>query len=208
MPWKIDSGVAALLGAVVGGCLSVLATFVVQWRQDSRQRRNLSVAIAGEVSALVEMIRRRKYPAGVHAAAVRAGQGDVFVFQVMLPPEILVVSRSAMNNMGLLAGQLPSLLPRAVMMADAIAADFNRLMAHGKDGESSVIDSREPDKARDFYAELLGLLLSGLEMGDRLVVEVKRQYPKVEIETAELSDYEQALATANEPTRRRLAEPA
>jgi hypothetical protein len=193
----MDPGVAALLGAVVGGLMSAAASFGFEWWADCRSRRNLSIAIAGEVAAMSEMIRRRQYLEGIRYACQAAERGEVHLFQVMLPAEILLVSRSAMKQVGLLRGALPTLVPRAVMMADAIAADLNRLMLHGIDKEESALARNDPLGAERFYVELYGILLNALTLGDKLVLEVRRQYPDVEIETALLGPLERALVEDN-----------
>jgi hypothetical protein len=189
----MDPGVAALLGAFVGGLMAAAASFGFEWWADCRKRRNLSVAIAGEVAAMSEMVRRRQYIEAVREMCVAASQGHVRVFQVMLPAEILLVTRYAMQNAGLLRGTLPMLVPRAVMMADAIAADLNRLMMHGIDKPESAVTTVDPLGAERFYVELYGILLNALSLGDKLIEEVFRQYPDVKIETAPLGPLELAL---------------
>ncbi len=177
----MDSGAAALLGALIGGLTTACGTFAFDWWADRKKRRNLSIAAAGEISALAEMVRRRKYLEAIIDNANEAARGNVLCLKVKLPPEILPVSRAFMLQAGVLGGRVPILLPRVVMTADALAADFNRLMNCGMDEKDSVLLSSAPKAAQAFYAEMLGVLLTALEVADELVFEVRRQYPDVQI---------------------------
>ena len=115
----MDQGVAALLGALIGGVLTAAATIGADVRRERSQARNLAIATAGEACAVAEMVRRRQWANMVAECYVDATQGSVAQFSAQLPPEILPVARSAQQSAGVLPGNLPALVPRLVMLADS-----------------------------------------------------------------------------------------
>ncbi|MGY3265210.1 hypothetical protein [Lysobacter sp. HA35] len=185
----MDQGAAALFGALIGGGLTALTTFGVEYAKIRMTRRNLSVAIAGEAAAVAEVVRRRDWQAQIAEYSRDAGiDGAVYQFAVHLPPDIVPTSRAAMTNAGLLEGDLPSLLSRFVMYADGIASDIRRLADYPPGHEKSLLRYDEPDAAARVYGELFAMLEEGLRVADRIVGEVKKQYPDVTMMTTVSSD--------------------
>ncbi|MCD9097024.1 hypothetical protein [Luteimonas fraxinea] len=174
----MDSGLAALLGAVIGGAASLLGVFGVEWAKARREARNYAIAAAGELAAASEMVRRRQWLEDVSSSATDAENGVVSRVSVHLPNEFLTATRGALTNAGNLPGALPSLVPRAVMLVDGIAADFKRLAEFDIGHPDSFLRADDPAGAKAVYSELFGVLLDGLATADAVVAEVKRLYPR------------------------------
>jgi hypothetical protein len=186
----MDKELIGLLGAVVGagaavigGLITAGATFLHEELKSRRQAKNLAIAVASEAAAIAEVVRRRSWLEQVFQASLDASKGEVSRMTVQLPPEFLAVARQAQQSAGSLKGSLSALVPRLVIVADAAAADFDRLYRFPIDDPQSIIESDRPDDARDFYAELAAVLAATLQACDEVVHEAKRLYPK---ETARL----------------------
>jgi hypothetical protein len=177
----MDQGWAALLGALIGGAMTGGATMGVELFKHRVLRRNLSVAVAGEAAAVAEVVRRRQWRNQIAQLALDAQRGNVYRFDVHLPPDIMPISREAMKNAGLLTGDLPDLLPRLVMFVDGISSDLNRLALYDFDDPKCLLRADAPEAAFGTYAELFGMVEEALSVCDRIVGEVKRQYPDVRL---------------------------
>lgn len=186
----MDQGIAALLGALIGGLLTAGASWWIEYRRDIKHSRNLAFAVAGEVAAVAELVRRRLWLRELFECCLAAKRGVVIGFETHLPPEILVVSRSAMQHAGNLPGQLPALVPRVVMMGDGIISDLRRLAAFDIDEPHSILQSSHPASAEQFYTELLGIMLNALRLCDEIVLEVNRLYPDCSIRKSDVTKEE------------------
>lgn len=177
---QLDPGVAALGGAFIGGGMVVVGDLAKAWYAHRKERRSLTIAMGAEVAAVAELVRRRQWLLGVSDAWVRAQQGQVIRQTIRLPQQILVVTRAAAQDAGQLPGKLAILVPRLVMLGDGIKADLDRLFEFPTGHENSLLDAGNAQGARDFYAELYGILDSALCVCDEIVAEVARLYPDFE----------------------------
>jgi len=180
----MDEGIAALLGAIVGGLITAGATVFQDRRKGQDQAKSLAIAIAGEAAAIAMVVRRREWLKSVAEYAAAAQGGNVAAFAVLLPEQIFAVARGAQASAGTLPGRLPSLVPRLVLTGDSVAADLKRLFDHPVDDPRGLLSSNDAQGAVGFYAELLAIMASTLTQCDLVVAEVKRLYPK---EAASLS---------------------
>ena len=57
----MDAFFAALIGAIVGGLVTIFGSFKLDTHQRNKRRDNLRVAIAAEVASLGELARRQRY---------------------------------------------------------------------------------------------------------------------------------------------------
>lgn len=205
----MDSGVAAFLGAVLGGVISGLFTWGMTYWRDRVIAKNWAIAVAGEVSAVAEMVRRRQWIEVVSDIALAAKERQVVgAFTVHLPDETLSVSRRAMEHVGLLNGLLPSMVPRVVTICDGIIADIRRLANFPIDHPQGMIFSSLPAACHDTHAELLGLLLEGLSVCDGIVDETCKLYPECAISKWPQSRSEQAMRGLAVPTTPKAKETA
>lgn len=180
----MDEGIAALLGAIVGGLITAAATVFQDRRKSQDQAKSLAIAIAGEAAAIAMVVRRREWLKSVAEHLYAAQSGQVLVFTVLLPEQIFAVARGAQAAAGALPGALPSLVPRLVLTGDGVAADLKRLFDHPVDDARSLLRGDDAKGAVNFYAELLAMMASALTQCDAVVAEVKRLYPN---EAASLS---------------------
>ena len=184
------------VSVVVGAALATGGAFVLDWFKRRHERRNITVALGGEVAAVAEVVRRRQWLNQIADFAAQATEHDhVQQFEVHLPPEFVPTCRLAMQHAGLLRGSLPRLLPRFVMLADGIASDIRRLAEYPPGAPKSFLDPANPEGAAMVYTELFGVMLNALQIADEIVAEVNRQYPGVELITGP-SDVEVMIAMA------------
>lgn len=179
-----------LIGALIGGLLTIAAQFVSERIRLGSTSRNLAVALAAEASAVAEVVRRRQWLEGLADVATCAENGEVFQYSVHLPAELLTCSRAAAAQAGTLPGRLPALVARFVMLADAGTTDIRRLADFPVDDARGLLSSQNPRAAVALYSELIAVIVDTLWTCDMIVLEVKSHYPK-----------ETAALPAGKPTR-------
>lgn len=182
-------------GITVGLLLSWVKVWVDEKRSDAKRAKVLSIAIAGELAAVAKLIRYRRWLEGVEECRQNAEAGNVYQYSVRLPEKVLVVTREAMKEIGLLTGNLPLWVPEVVLLADGISADLQRLHDYPVDHEKGLLLSTAPKAAAATYAELYGVLARALEVCDSIVREVAFKYR----EAAVLLSQETSVSSAPLP---------
>lgn len=160
---------AALMGAVIGGTLTIIGNILHERWREGRRAEQMSHAIAGEVSALIQIVRERRYVEDLkdHAEAARAG--DAKIFCVRVSHDYFPVTRASIENLGMLPADLPLLVPRFLTLAKSVLEDFETL-------RSGQWDDMPADRLATGYSELLGVLEAALNAAEQIVAVVAVMY--------------------------------
>ena len=146
-----SSGVV-LAAVVLGSVLTLLAQVFIELMRDARKSEQLSHAIAGEISALLEIIKTRRYLEMVKAHFAEATGGRVTILQVRLEERYFSVIEANLQQIGILPVELPLLIPKFLTLSKAAIEDV------------SLVNSGEWDsKTASELAELYDALRQALE---------------------------------------------
>ncbi|MEJ2789471.1 MULTISPECIES: hypothetical protein [unclassified Pseudoxanthomonas] len=176
MDWTIDSGIAALLGALVGGITSWLATWSIEARRDRRQAKSLALAAASEIDAVLAIVNARKWRDGFVEALEEAEQGNVQRVTVHVRQDYFPLTRAAMAHAGVINRDLSVLLARFVILADGVTADLRRIAENDIGTDGSLFDDAEGAKVA--YAELIEITDAAFHVGREAVTLVSHMYPR------------------------------
>lgn len=176
----MDQGIAGLVGALIGGAISLLTTWGVELRRDRRQARNLAVAAASELDAILMLVQARNWKQWFEAARDEATNGNVVQISIHVRDDYLPMCRSAIAHAGSIDHDLAIYLGRVLTLADGLISDIKRLSAHAPDAPDSLLSSANPAGAVDFYANLISLLDAATYTGLMAVSRVAAVYPKPE----------------------------
>ncbi|ASK95806.1 hypothetical protein KWH01_05245 [Xanthomonas campestris pv. merremiae] len=182
----------ALIGAFSAGGIG----WLVERAREGRQERALSIAVASEAAAIAEVVRARDWMSIFHDAQQAAAQrSQVYAVSIRLPASTLTVSRAAQQQAGQLSGTLPRLVPRLVLLADAIEADIRWLFENPLGTLHCPVDTTDPKHAAGFYGEDVHLIHQVLQTCDGIVQNVRETFPKQAsaIQQSAVSPTEQAL---------------
>lgn len=174
----MDQGLAALLGALIGGLSAFLAAWRIEVQRERRLARNAAVASACEVDALLMLIKARKWRDSFVQYKEVAEQGTVVCLQIPVHEKPLPLTRQAVMTVGAIDPELVVYMSRLVTVADALTADLRRLYETGVDEPRGLLTSDDPEFAASLYGEMIQLLDAGFEVGSRLVSVVDRRYPR------------------------------
>ena len=94
---------ADILSVVIGGALAIAGGLAPRLWESRRQRRALAHALAGEVSAIIDIVERRRYQEGVRELirAVETSHQPLFL-RVPITQNYFVVYEANSVNVGLL----------------------------------------------------------------------------------------------------------
>lgn len=167
----MDSSIAALLGALIGATGPILVHFLTDNAQRRQKARQLSLAIAGELAAVSEIVRRRQYLEGIAELKMAATTGNILHFNARISFDYFPVISGSMNDLGILPGELPVLIPRFLTFAKSVLEDMHSL-THGEWGQ------RANEEIVEGYDQLHALLEETISLSENIQKEVMRIYPK------------------------------
>ncbi|WP_372166384.1 hypothetical protein [Xanthomonas axonopodis] len=182
----------ALIGAFSAGGIG----WLVERAREGRQGRALSIAVASEAAAIAEVVRARDWMSIFHYARQDAAQRRlVYTVSIRLPASTLPVSRVAQQQAGQLSGRLPRLVPRLVLLADAIEADIRWLFENPLGTLHCPVAVTDHMHAAGFYSEDVDLIRQVLQTCDEIVEDVRGTFPKQAsaIQQSAVSPTERAL---------------
>lgn len=165
-----------LIAVIVGGFLAISGGFFsnlfLEWRHDCRLRKNLALAFQGEITAILEMVRKRGYIEGLKNALrdiENAGQPVGFYFRARR--KYFSVYDAHVGAIGMLSPPLSNLVARFYTQANGILEDIEQL------GEIDL-STADPKILSKLYRELLELFEDTASVGEQVIKEVSNQYCK------------------------------
>ncbi|WP_226468289.1 hypothetical protein [Luteimonas panaciterrae] len=174
----MDSGVAGLLGALIGGIISWFATWSIEVRRDRRQARNLALAAASEIDAALEMVSARNWRQEFVTALALAEKGIVDLGTIHVRDDYLPMCRAAMAHAGVISRELSVDLARFITLADALTSDLKRMAEHSPGTYGALFAEDDAEGAARVYESLIKIIDSAFVVGTRMVTLVDKMYPK------------------------------
>lgn len=175
----MDSGIAGLLGALIGGVTSWLATWNIEIRRDRRQARSLTLAAASEIEATLTIVKQRNWlDEFAMARTLAAEEGIVTHDTVHVRDDYLPMCRAAMTHAGIISRELSVKLTTFITLADALTSDLKRMADNPPGTYGALFDENDAKGAERVYAHLVTLLQSGFRVGTETIELIDKMYPK------------------------------
>jgi hypothetical protein len=121
--------IAALMGAIVGGVLTISGESFREARREARKSEQISHAIAGEISALLQIVEARGYLAAIRSLRALALSGTAEIFQAPIDQTYFSVIEANLQNIGMLPVELPLLIPKFLTLSKSALEDASALNA-------------------------------------------------------------------------------
>jgi hypothetical protein len=158
----------ALLGVVIGFVGSLVTQVYLDGQRRKAEERSLSQAIVAEISALVEIIRRRHYIEGlaklIEEAKTAGNPASLPSFRFSARGNYFAVYQANLARLGMLRNPQPALVVQYYTQTSSILEDI-RDMDEGKPAGLSWDEAiRRLEELRDLFKDTddLGRRLSGL----------------------------------------------
>lgn len=124
---SLPSWVTQLIAVGLGGAITLLSTFGVEWRRDRLSSKRLALAVAAEVQTSIRMLRFRNVGGLLRESIEECERGVPTVFHISFGDDYLSVSRGAASTLGSLPGQAPFMLAEFLTLARSAKIDFDDL---------------------------------------------------------------------------------
>lgn len=174
----MDSGWAAILGALVGGLTTWLSAWQIESRRDVRQARKYAIAAASEIDAALVMLRARKWRASVDDVEKHAREGRVHQLSIHNAETYLIVTREALRECSAIDTSLAVLFGRLIMMESSLLSDLRRLANYPVDHPDGLLSHDRPEAAAELYQSIGLLIDAAQEVGEQAVRRVLELYPQ------------------------------
>jgi hypothetical protein len=124
------SEITTLLAVIVGAVISFMSTLSIQAWTHRRERKSLHGALVGEISAILEIIRRRNYIPTLQEVIARMEEGGVSTpFVVSVTQEYFSVYKNNVSRLGLLRPPLPQKIATFYTLCFSIVEDLKSISA-------------------------------------------------------------------------------
>jgi hypothetical protein len=121
----IGTGVAAFIAAALGG---YLGPRFLEGRRRKWETRNLALAFGGEIKALQQIVKIRRYEEGIHQYIERMRTtGQPFYIRSRIQREYFGVYKENLGRLGILDAPLPEHIAAFYTMANAILEDIDNV---------------------------------------------------------------------------------
>lgn len=168
------NAVVSLVSVFLGGGLAILggviSPVVVEAAKEKRLRRSLSLALQGEVQALLEIIEQRGYVQGLKdskATTERTGMTVPFHFRVRR--QYFRVFEANVGAIGILEQPLAGLVAKFYTFGNGLLEDVERL-------EEMAGRAADPIEAVAAYGGAIRVFEEVIRLGGEIVGEVDRLY--------------------------------
>ncbi|GAC1497453.1 MAG: hypothetical protein NVS1B6_03130 [Steroidobacteraceae bacterium] len=131
-----SSGVI-LIAVVLGSVLTLIAQVFIELLRDARKSEQLSHAIAGEISALLQIINARGYRQMVKAHLAEAAAGRATILKVRIEERYFSVIEANLQHIGMLPVELPLLVPKFLTLAKSAIEDVSFLNSREWDNKTA-----------------------------------------------------------------------
>jgi hypothetical protein len=160
-----------LVAVIVGGGISIGGQVILELVRDGRKAEQLSHAIAGEISALLEIVDARQYVQAIQAHHAMALAGNASLFHARIEQTYFSVIEANLQNIGILPAGLPRLIPRFLTLSKSALEDIAAIRAGDWNGKTAA-------ELAQMYDGLNQVMQAAMTTGRQIVSLVESIYPK------------------------------
>ena len=158
-----------LVAVVLGSVLTLVAQVLLELLRDARRSEQLSHAIAGEVSALLQIIKSRCYGEMVKAHLAEAAAGRATILKIHIEKNYFAVIEANLQHIGILPVELPLLVPKFLTLSKAAIEDVSFL-------NSGEWDDKTANGLAEMYSRLSQVLEAITITGTEIVSLISKMY--------------------------------
>lgn len=165
---KILVAIIAVVGVIIGGAINVVSTYCLEGRKQKAESRRLALAFQGEISALLGIIKRRRYVEICQAVIEEMERTQEKIpITVHVRREYFLVFKTNVGNIGLLECPLPQLIAQFYVQANSVLED----MESHRDG---TMDEMDVTYLIEITKEMRALLEETVNVGEEIIKETTR----------------------------------
>ena len=160
--------IAAFISAALGG---YFGPRFLEGRRRKLETRNLALAFGGEIQALQQILKIRRYEEGIqqYIEWMRTA-GKPFYIRSRIQREYFGVYKENLGRIGMLPAPLPQRIATFYTMANAILEDVDNVRDPANE------EFLPAEVLIHLYEQLLQLLRKVMSLGDQTLADISRQY--------------------------------
>jgi len=160
----------AAAGVVVGALVSNFGTYLLEKRKQAAESKRLALAFRGEIRALLELVKRRKYIETFQWFIEQMeSTGNKYYPKMQIRREYFPVFTNNVGHIGLLKNPLPELIAQFYIQANSVLEDIESYR-DGSLNDVGFADLVENTK------EVCALFQETLSIGELIIKETEARY--------------------------------
>ncbi len=160
------------VGVIIGGLITLATTYWLETRKQVTESKRLALAFRGEIGALLEIIKKRKYLEGFQNAITQMETtGERQLINIQVRREYFPVFKSNVGNIGLLPCSISELVAKFYIEANALLEDIE---SH-RDGTFDDVDVLYLIAG---VKEMHALLQDIIKNGEQIIKNTNLLYPQ------------------------------
>jgi hypothetical protein len=178
-----------ILSLIVGGIIAIGGGFAERIYERRKERESLRAALRAEIQAILAIVERRNYIAGLSNFIEEIKRGSTSLFEIRIKRDYDMVFRSSCGKLGLLPSETVAKTVRFYYLISSIIEDLILL----QDASGSVdlrtryrLDTQRGNLA--FHEEMWKLSVDAVALGDDLIRNTKSGLAKIDAGVDPISD--------------------
>jgi len=163
-------GAYGLVGALIGGAISLSSAFGLDHIKQRRDAHNLAHAFRGGIGALLSIVSRRRYVPLIAEKLQAVRRGDRSRLLLKAKKDYVEIYSKNVDRIGLLHSDLAEKLPRFYTYVNSLLEDVENI-------ESGMWDEVPQELLIALYEEFHELLVDMLALGKEIIETVEKEYP-------------------------------
>jgi hypothetical protein len=159
-----------LIAVIVGGGISIAGQVILELVREGRKTEQLSLAIAGEISALLLIVDARRYVEAILANLALARAGTTSLLKVHIEQTYFSVIEANLQNIGMLPGELTLLIPKFLTLSKSTLEDISAIRAGDWDDKTAA-------ELATMYDGLHQVIVAATSTGREIVALIEAIYP-------------------------------
>ncbi len=155
-----------IVGVLIGGVLAIaggiIANYIALTSQQKMNRKSLAGGFAGEIEAIIEIVKKRQYVEHLEQLIAKMQKPDfelMIMFYFHVTYDYFSVYKSNVDKLGSLSSPLPKLIATFYTQCFAILEDIKQI-------ENLNIDEISREQLIGHYTELLALFKDTSAIGE------------------------------------------
>lgn len=161
-----------IIQVAIGGLIAIMGTIGVHAYQRVRDSKALAYSFKGEIGALLDIVRFRKYLEHIDGYIQMIDGGEQPpIFQVSVKRNYFLVYERNVGAIGSLKGKLPELIASFYINANSFIEDLDQLERF-KDSKQSINYAG----LRQYYSGMSTVLTAVITVGDEILKVIDKEY--------------------------------
>jgi hypothetical protein len=162
-----------LLSVIVGGIIAISGGFLQRICERRQERKSLRAALRAEIQAILAIVQRRNYIAGLTEFIRTIRAGSTRLFEIRIAKDYDIVFKNNCGKLGLLSPETAARTVRFYYFVSSVVEDLVLLQDAGESADLRTGYRLNTQAGNlDFHEHMLQLSIDTVALGNDLVQEL------------------------------------